>query len=150
MIHKNKLAILVFLTTLAMPIIPAIAQQSEVVRGRFVYRLLDAQRACVDLYAGKTFGANYISDAWHSPIPGNHNRCKYKYVTTWQNQAGWKGGASGVVVSGEVNGSHGDNGNTNFSEDVINIPRNQACSQQQGTAYSVVPRSGYIYCRHNR
>jgi hypothetical protein len=133
------------------PTISATAQPNEIVRGKYIYRLLDAQGACVALFAGQSLGAKQIIEAWHSPIQGNHNRCKYQYITTWQNEAGWNAGGNAGVVNGGVNGSHSDNGNTSVREDVINIPRGRACSQQQGTPKAVISRSGgYIYCVHNR
>ena len=150
MIDKYKFSTLALLVNLLALAIPATAQQAEVVLGNYIYRILDAQRACVDLYAGKEVGANTILEAWHSPIPGNHNRCKFKYITTWQNNAGWNGGLNGVFASGGVNGSHSDNGNTDPKEGTVNIDRNRACNQQQGTPWSFIPRNGYIYCKHRR
>jgi hypothetical protein len=132
--------------------IPASSQQNEIVRGKHVFRLLDAHSACVSLFAGQTIGAITITDAWHSPDadPNNRNTCKFSYVTTWQNNAGWNAGASGGVLSGQVNGSHSDNGNTEVQYGTRPIPRNRACQQQQGTPKAAMSRSGYIYCVHNR
>jgi hypothetical protein len=140
--------------------LPASSQQNEIVRGRYVFRLLDAHSACVSLFAGQTIGSMTITDAWHSPDanPNNRNTCKFSYVTTWQNNAGWnagsKVGVNGVVANGEVNagvnGSHSDNGNTEVQYGTTPIPRNRACQQQQGTSRVLVSRSGYIYCVHNR
>jgi hypothetical protein len=142
-------------------VIPASSQQSEIVTTKYVYRLLDAHSACVALYAGQTIGAMTITDAWHSPDadPSNRNTCKFSYVTTWQNNAGWNAGTkvgvnAGVAngeVNGGVNGSHSDNGNTEVQYGTAPINRNRACQQQQGTPKGVLSRSGkYIYCRHNR
>jgi hypothetical protein len=141
--------------------IPASSQQSEIVTKNHVYRLLDAHSACVTLYAGQTIGAITITDAWHSPDadPSNRNTCKFSYVTTWQNNAGWnagtKAGVNAGVANGEVNagvnGSHSDNGNTEVQYGTRPIDKNRACLQQQGTPKAVLTRSGkYIYCRHNR
>ena len=136
--------------------IPALSQQTEIVGTKYIFRLLDAHSACVNLYAGQTIGARTITDAWHSPAadPNNLATCKYSYVTTWQNNAGWNAGGKAGWGVGEVNGgvnaSHSDNGNTEVQYDTIAIPRNRACQQQQGTSRVRITRKGYIYCVHNR
>jgi hypothetical protein len=149
MSNKYKFLTLSISMIILSPTISATAQPNEIVRGKYIYRLLDAQGACVSL-AGRQLGANQVIEAWHSPVPGNHNRCKYQYITTWQNEVGWNAGGNAGIVNGGVNGSHSDNGNTSVKEDVINISRNYACSQQQGTPRATISRSGYIYCIHNR
>lgn len=142
--------------------IPASSQQNEVVTQKHVFRLLDAHRACVSLFAGQTMGSMIINDAWHSPEadPNNPATCKFSYVTTWQNNAGWnaggKVGVNGGVANGEVNagvnGSHSDNGNTEVQYATASLKdyRNRACQQQQGTSRVRMTRRGYIYCVHNR
>jgi hypothetical protein len=126
-----------------------IVQQAEIVNGRYIYRVLDGQRACVDLYAGKQIGANYITDAWHSPQQNNHNICKVRFTTQVSYQQNSTLGANLGAVNGSVNNTMTKNGNMPSRIGKISIPRGQACSQQQGTARSVI-RDGYIYCVHNR
>jgi hypothetical protein len=142
----------IFLTTilsLFLPVFSANAQQGEVVQGNYVYRILDAHRACVDLFAGQTIGSIYVMEAWHSPTQGDHNRCKIKYVNTTFSQIGSEVGVSGGIVNGSVNGSTGQNSNSAPKIGSTPIFKNRACSQQQGTPHAFYA-NGYIYCRHNR
>lgn len=136
------------LMSLFLPIFSANAQQNEIVQGRYTYRILDGQRACVDLFAGQTIGSYYVIEAWHSPIQGNHNRCKAKLVNTTFSQIGSEVGVSGGVINGSVNGSSGQNSNSGIKIGSMPIPKNRACNQQQGTPHAFYAR-GYIYCRHN-
>ena len=109
MSHKIKLSLLLSIVTGLSGISPVLAvqqvnnftfenvkmssnlivQQAEIVDNRYLYRVLDAQRACVDLYAGQQIGANYITDAWHSPQQNNHNVCKVRFTnqTSYQQNS---------------------------------------------------------------
>jgi hypothetical protein len=149
-IMKNITLLLTSLILATFTQLPVKAQQAEIVEGNYVYRVLDAHRACVDLFAGQTYGAYYIIEAWHSPQPGNHNVCKAKGTNTTSYQIGSEVGVSGGIVNGSVNGSTSQNTNGNVKIGTISLPKNRACNQQQGTPHAYYDRSGYIYCRHNR
>jgi hypothetical protein len=149
MINKKLTATACVFFGLLLPIFSAKAQQSEIIRGNYVYRILDAHRACVDLYAGQTIGSYYIIEAWHSPVQGNHNRCNAKAVNTTSAQIGSEVGVSGGIVNGSVNGSISQNGNGSAKIGTMTIPKNLACNKQQGTPHGF-HYGMYIYCRHNR
>jgi hypothetical protein len=110
--------------------IPASAQQAEYTVSGYTYRILDTNRACVNLYAGKKIGSKNIVDAQYSPNVGL-NLCRLSYVSIYNNPytGNWESSQAKYVTVG--------------------IPRSQACQQQQGTSRIIII-SGYTYCVHNR